>query len=206
MKFKNKWLKLILIFSVFYPNLSMNFYDQERGLALSRPSSGEEPYWESYNEWRCFDRDTVELVCAELQHKDGSFNAYIAIMSILVDGYLFEYHPLLETKQDCFPIAVQWFNLIKDEKEVCIYGAYLNDIEPFEEGFVDGSIWYINQIKTGHGYWKAWRDEDYFSDGDMLEEGRELPEERENQKVLEIPDDQLSDDQINEGDVDTEEI
>ncbi len=171
---KIKWLKLILFFLIAYLNLSMNFYetvlteedfemarqDQEQGAALTRPPLGGGPYWESYNEWRCFDRNTVELTCTELHHEDGSFNAYIAILSILVDDYLFEYHPLREDKQDCFPIAFQWFNLIKDEEEICIYGAYLNDFKPFDESSSDGSIWFIDQIKTHRGYWKTWEEEE----------------------------------------------
>jgi len=181
---KNKWLKFSVIFFLAYSNLSMNFYnsilteedfemahrDRDHGPALAK-SLDEKPYWESYNEWRCFDRDTVELTCAELQHENGSFNAYVALMSILVDGYLFEYYPLLETKQDCFPVAFQWFDLMQNEKEVCIYGAHLNDTQPFIDGVPsDGSIWYVNQIKTYRGYWKTWEDENYLSDDGTSEE------------------------------------
>lgn len=139
--------------------------DAEKGPGL-HSAIGEEPYWESFNQWLCFSTQFAKAECTEL---DGG-QSRVPTLRIAVNGALYDYerqHSIQlyefdmeeEPKLGCFEMVKKWNLLLAGESSVCVYAAHLQDlpISHFVAEKVDQwSLWYISQIKTSKGYWKEY--------------------------------------------------
>jgi hypothetical protein len=97
-----------------------------------------------YNKWRCFSVADVEITEADVDyngwHKVPSIN--VKIKNVIKS---FDLDPDVTWNNDS--IINEWKTLIKDQRSVCIFGAFL---QKEENG---NSLWYIQKIKTQKGYW-----------------------------------------------------
>ena len=114
---------------------------------------GETPYWESFNQWLCFPAKNIEVGCEETD--DDGDTTQIPLLRVIQDGHYYEISMDPDPKPDCERVKRQWRELMQDERELCAYAAPLQELKPVpaESGAKDGSLWIINCLKTGKGYW-----------------------------------------------------
>ena len=123
-----------------------------RGPALSAPLDGKTPYWESFNQWLCLPAGSVEVTCLEA---DYAGSAMVPTIHVLNDGHYYEISMDPEPKPDCETITRHWAELLNGEHAFCAYAAPLQEYDGdlSDTGAKDGSVWIINRLKTGKGYW-----------------------------------------------------
>ena len=116
--------------------------NQEGPYMTSAP--GAEKAWESYFEWLCFSRKSIELSCV-------TYDEDTLVPSIsAVDKnhtYLFDLH--VEDGLECQSVLHSWHQLI-DDAQICVMAALMPGA--FESD-PRTSLWYMNAIKTTEGYW-----------------------------------------------------
>jgi hypothetical protein len=161
--------KTILFYLVVMANLSLTWLqsdqllsnddihleEEQEGPALSSAIDAKD-YWESFNQWQCFDTGIVTLEFVSHLRSPDTVLKETKSPSIRVDLPNMTLDFDLEDERldsDDFPLfaertAEQWKTLLKEEKFVCFYGAYLQRIEE------NHSYWLISKIKTGKGYWQ----------------------------------------------------
>jgi hypothetical protein len=124
---------------------------------------GETPYWESYNQWLCFPAESVEVTCEEAEY-DGVVR--IPTLHVVQDGHYYEIGMEPDPKPDCERVTHQWRELIQGEHTLCAYAAPLQELTtiPAESGAKDGSLWIINSLKSGKGYWDVVTGENLLKD------------------------------------------
>lgn len=97
-----------------------------------------------YNKWQCFSVIDVEITEAEVD-----YNGWHRVPSINIKTKdivkSFDLDP--DVKWNNNKIITEWNNLIKDQKSICIFGAFLQKEKS------GNSLWYIQKIKTRKGYW-----------------------------------------------------
>ena len=97
-----------------------------------------------YNKWQCFSLADIEITEAEVDyngwHKVPSIN--VKMKNVIKS---FDLDP--DVKWNNNKIITEWKNLIKDQRSVCIFGAFLQEEKD------SNSLWYIQKIKTRKGYW-----------------------------------------------------
>lgn len=125
-------------------------YDLSQGPILSSPLNAKEKF-ESYNEWHCFSTDSIELECTDINYndKDKQVPTIIAKTDTLI--YNFDLSP--EIDWDCPEIIHTWNDLFEDERSICVYAAYLQDLEFDNSNSERNTLWYISRIKTSGDYW-----------------------------------------------------
>jgi hypothetical protein len=112
----------------------------------------ENPSWESFNEWRCFSTKDIELTYLEHiwdpETKPELKERSAAIGVSSNEGHLeFDYEDSHFTGQNPDLILSKWKGLIAGERTVCIYAAYLEELDETT------SSWIITGLKTTRGYW-----------------------------------------------------
>jgi hypothetical protein len=108
--------------------------------AITIPGTKEE----YFNKWQCFDIKNIEIAEAEIDYNGRRIVPYIQVNSGK-HSLQFNVDPVIN--KDTKIIINKWKELIRDQKAVCIFAAYLQT-DP------DGaSVWYINKLKTKAGYW-----------------------------------------------------
>ena len=123
------------------------------GPSLSSPLDAKDQ-WESYNEWRCFPKEVVELTCNEIDTDEGDWRKN-PILIATTDKHTFEYDLDPTTPWDCDFTLNEWRHVIDGTGEVCLFAAYL---QPLDEGV---SLWVLDRIKTERGYWKEYESASY---------------------------------------------
>lgn len=139
---------LITIFLFYNSNYSiLNFSDfkimitDSNKPGITIPTTNEE----YYNKWQCFDIKNIEILEAEIDYNGKHIVPYIQV-NLEKKHLQFNVDPVVNL-DDQKIIINKWKNLIINQKNICIYGAYLQT-DP------DGtSVWYIDKIKTKLGYW-----------------------------------------------------
>jgi len=129
--------------------------DHANGSALS---SGlhEKEHWESFNEWRCFSADKIEMNCVGVKGESTK----IPSLEVKDKRHLHEFSLDLDPSReaDCESTIAFWQKLLSGERAFCAYAAYLQD-NPVnlreEEGLDRWSLWIVSQIKTAKGTWPA---------------------------------------------------
>lgn len=104
--------------------------------ALSIPDIG----FKSFNKWQCFDASDVMIDLTEVD-----YNGIHSVPMIKIKNMNFDIDP--EIKWDIDKVLSDWNNLFNGASSVCIFGAYLQDLNDEE------TMWYIESIKTDNGYW-----------------------------------------------------
>ncbi|MFN8370283.1 MAG: hypothetical protein U0T83_06625 [Bacteriovoracaceae bacterium] len=129
-----------------------NLYKQNNENPALSSSVQDEIQWKSYNKWRCFSSEKLEFSCGTVD-----YNGEHDVPIINIEDNEYDLSP--EYTWDCKKIIQVWSKLIENEKSVCIYGAYLQDLE-LEK--ITSSLWYIERIKTSKGYFQANQSQDLF--------------------------------------------
>lgn len=129
-------------------DIALELSDREGTPALSAPLY-EPEYWESYNQWMCFDRDSVELIRVEVE--SGKQVMILPMIIASLPGYFLEISIHGEGDEENEHTYNRWKQLFEGSRRICAYAAYLNDIEP--DGDTPGSTWIINKLKTENGSW-----------------------------------------------------
>lgn len=115
-------------------------------------SSGlhEKTSWESFNEWQCFPISAVELTCT--QHAfdpDKKPLVWTNVASVLVENsnklISFDFEEWRNV--ECNSILGEIKALISEERSLCIYAAYLQELGD------NHSYWIPTVLKTAKGYW-----------------------------------------------------
>jgi hypothetical protein len=173
--------KEFLVVLLAAPNLSMTWLDSNHSLlteadfqlqeSQDRPALssviGEEPGWESFNEWQCFPTDRVESYCAihSFPRDDGKTDdKRTPTLRISTDSdeiMDFDYDNFGSFDVNCDSALWQWRQMLDGTDTLCLYGAYLQDIADGE------GYWILERMKTGKGFWppaKEENDDDLSSD------------------------------------------
>jgi hypothetical protein len=126
-------------------DLAMEQMQSDSGPALSS-ALDQEPYWESYNEWKCFRTNGIELLyCAEID--DG--RSQLPTLRVSDEGAtLYELSLDPEPGLSCEVSLNQWRELVRDQHNFCVFAAYLQDINHGHE------LWIIDTLKSLRGSWK----------------------------------------------------
>jgi hypothetical protein len=95
---------------------------QEEGRPALSSAITAKDQWESYDEWRCFPKGDVELMCVEIE-----YGGWRKSPLLIADGddHRFEYDLDPTFKWDCEFTLNEWRRVIGDSSEVCLFGAYL---------------------------------------------------------------------------------
>ena len=104
----------------------------------------EKDYWESYNTWNCFSAADAQLDCSVLDYG----KILVPTIRVVIDGIHYDYSNEPEQDPDCHATLRKWAELFENQKSVCIYSAYLQNVTDNYE------LWIIDQIKTYNGYWR----------------------------------------------------
>lgn len=157
-----------IVFAVFMmPLLSMTWSDPYRSLLIDedfqleneqdRPALssviGEEPAWESFNEWQCYSANQIMLYCSinSFSNWDGTVDEKrIPSIRISTDSgeiLEFDYDANGTFKVDCELTLQEWTRLLHQSKILCLFGAYLQDIAEGE------TYWILDRLKTSNGLW-----------------------------------------------------
>ncbi|MGZ3709705.1 MAG: hypothetical protein ACXWP5_11550 [Bdellovibrionota bacterium] len=140
--------------------------DRTDGHALSSALDDENP-WESFNKWQCFPADSAEITCATAEY-NGPKDVPILTVSYGTHHYEFSMDP--EPEPDCAKVSAKWKNLLENQSSFCTYAAFLQYSEDASgTPDKDESVWIINQLKTGKGYWKFENKEDWALNTDAPE-------------------------------------
>jgi hypothetical protein len=134
-----------------------------RGPALSAPLDGKTPYWESFNQWLCFPVEAVEITCLEAEY--GRI-VKVPALHIVYGAHYYEFSMDPDPEPDCEAVTRYWRTLLEGEREFCVYAAPLQEYEgvPSESGAKDGSVWIINRLKSGKGYWNFETEDNWLKD------------------------------------------
>ncbi len=109
--------------------------------AITIPSTREQ----YFNKWQCFSVKHIEIAEAKIELNKAQTVPYIQVSSNN-HNFQFNVDPVIH-RGDQKIIINKWKELIRNQKSVCIFAAYLQT-DP------DGtSVWYIGKIKTKAGYW-----------------------------------------------------
>ena|SRR3989344_7628624 len=154
---------LITIFSVLAFPVSANFYSnilseddyqlqiKESFEPIMTSATNDIVQWESYNQWSCFPAYTVNYECVVY---DDSVK--IPNLHVTSNNHTYQFDVSIPDKEyisECNDVLVEWKNLIKDSKEICMFAAYMPAVQ--EEDYPSNwSLWYVVKIKTENGYWK----------------------------------------------------
>jgi hypothetical protein len=115
--------------------------EDNREPAITIPATKEQ----YFNKWKCFDVKSLEIDEAEIEYNGRQIVPYIQVNSSN-HSFQFNVDPVIH-RGDHKIIINKWKELIRNQKSVCIFAAYLQT-DP------DGtSVWYISKIKTEAGYW-----------------------------------------------------
>lgn len=110
---------------------------------------GDLEYWESYNQWMCFNKDSVKLTRVEVRY-DGKIK-YMPQLDAWLPGHYFEISLSGDTEYDNDRLYSYWDELLERSEEICAYAAYLQQLDPRQER--PSSLWVISRLKTERGYW-----------------------------------------------------
>ncbi len=138
-----------------YPESLLADLDRQLETDQERPalSSGlrADPYWERFNKWQCFDNSTVSVQCVGhlLDPDNSEEETLIPSIRVELDGEAFDFDQEDARKGDCPLTLRKWAHLLEGEKYVCVYAAYLQEIDK------NNSYWILNQFKTSKGYWSS---------------------------------------------------
>lgn len=171
LSFRQKQKRLyFLILCLSSPHLSMTWGWDEFGIlnsddiqlaqdhdspALQSPI-GEEPHWESFNEWLCFSSDTVQLGCydkdsgVKIENTDSDdVNERSFYTTLLVEDryklYAFE-SPGWKNLEGCQSEIAEWRHTLENQEGFCTFAAELPNQTENKEGKV--SNWVIYGIKS----------------------------------------------------------
>ena len=120
----------------------------------------EETQWKSFDRWRCFHSDEVEIRCAEVCWKSDSCVSggweRQPFISVLHDGHLFEFEDESRSHRPCEEILNDWRAVLDRQVGTCILAAHLqdNDVDP-DEGIKKRSVWILSRLKTYIGQWQT---------------------------------------------------
>ena len=119
----------------------------------------EKPYWESFNEWRCYPTYSVQIHCYTLEGKTPedfspekrNGKLYFSTMTLWYknQSLLFESAYYLNDLSTCLEEGEEWRRLIKNQKTVCLFAAQLP--EPRGKKHADISNWTLYGMKTFSG-------------------------------------------------------
>lgn len=136
-----------------YEDIEFQRLDNAKGTVLAS-SDKNSWFWESYNQWQCFDVANLNYDCANYDYDTLVPSVRVETE---VDVFFFDLH--VEDHLDCPQTLNQWRNLIGEQQEVCIFAARMPEVEV---GLSDQgkrqSLWYINRIKGVGGYWDPSKD------------------------------------------------
>lgn len=119
--------------------------ENQDGPALSA-GLHQEPYWESFNEWRCFDASLVSVSCRGHYFATGMETLLPSIRVEHNDEALdFDFED--DRSINCAETINFWTRLIESQKSVCLYAAYLQEIDE------NNGYWILSMLKTPKGYW-----------------------------------------------------
>jgi len=115
--------------------------EDNKSPAITIPTTKEQ----YFNKWQCFNVKSIEIAEAEIDHNGKQIVPYIQVR-LNKRSFQFNVDPVIH-RGDQKVILNKWEKLIHNQKDICIFGAYLQR-DP------DGtSVWYISKIKTKAGYW-----------------------------------------------------
>ena len=127
------------------------------------------PYWETFNTWRCFSTENIRPECSVLDND----SLRVPTLRFAEGSTLYDFSIDPEPGLDCDETLAKWIALLDQEQSFCVYAAYLQEMpsEIFEyEGINRWQLWIVSQIKTQQGYWHLYDPEDYTSAEDGEED------------------------------------
>jgi len=131
-----------------YDILSESDLELEAIESTTRPALGAaldaEPYWQSFNEWRCFATDIIQPYCAEIDYGKSHLPTLRISES---DGKLYEFSLDPGPTLNCEETLNEWISLLENQRGVCVYAAYLQDLDAEHE------LWIIDTVKSYSGGW-----------------------------------------------------
>lgn len=127
-------------------DLALEKSDHKRGPALHGPHDVN--YWESYNQWMCFNPDQVQFESVGIKYDVWKQMPQATVSAL---GQVFEVSPSADLKFDTPKVLDQWLALLNGSKQICLYAAFLQSMDS-NEGRLD-SLWILNRIKTENGTW-----------------------------------------------------
>jgi hypothetical protein len=122
----------------------LEWSSREEGPALNSFLNAKEK-WESYNTWHCFPKQTVALICTDIDY--GGWRKSPTIVATTQE-HRFEYDLDPTTPWDCDFTLNEWREVIGNSTEICLFGARLQSLED------RASLWILNSVKSQNGYWE----------------------------------------------------
>ncbi|MFP5491919.1 MAG: hypothetical protein ACLGG0_10475 [Bacteriovoracia bacterium] len=103
-------------------------------------------FWASFNEWNCFPVERILVTTTQLNYQGPRDIPSLRIFKFNIQAY-YELTPYF--KWDATQIINEWYDLIQNEKYVCVFAAQL----PRHKHTGDFELWYISRLKTLKGQW-----------------------------------------------------
>ena len=112
--------------------------------AISWPLS-DGTYLKSFNKWQCYSLDQIKLATVVVENQGPKCIPAIEINQANRLIQLFDID--IEENWDCERVISQWNELIKDQKSICLFGAFTQlDVK-------SNLLWNLEIVKTSNGYW-----------------------------------------------------
>ncbi|MFN7683945.1 MAG: hypothetical protein ACK5QT_00850 [Oligoflexia bacterium] len=130
--------------------LELGLRSEGRSSLSSVPSEADEDFWESYNQWLCFDSHEIDLEMVPVE-----YGGTREVPTLVARDYehRFEFTLSPEVPRDNEVVLSEWRRLLDGAASVCVFAAYLQSVQPAETQEEDASLWVISGFKTERGYW-----------------------------------------------------
>lgn len=121
-----------------------------------RSAIDDEPKWESFNEWRCFDKDEIELrASAHCKVENPNDCTEVPSLSVLHDEEIYEFDADSVEFGATHTTLAEWKRLTKGQSKVCIYAAKLQEEDVANATYRKLSSWVVERVKTRLGTWSG---------------------------------------------------
>ncbi|MBI3557922.1 MAG: hypothetical protein HY074_16795 [Deltaproteobacteria bacterium] len=125
--------------------------DRRDGPALSSAVDDPNP-WETYNQWMCFETKAARIESVGVR-TSGDWKPWPQI-SITTSEQTFVFSPSTDREVDTDLILESWKNLFDRSERVCLYAAYLQNLDPVDSVNPE-ALWILEDMKTETGYWHS---------------------------------------------------
>ena len=129
---------------------------RDQDLPAMTSSLQDKVQWQSFNEWRCFSVEGLEIIESAVKFNERDSWRKISLISIEHAGRLYEFNVPHEFYWDAKGLEREWRALFEGSPEVCFFAALVQDAHPDGPG-EDATPYEIDRIKTSRGYWDVWK-------------------------------------------------
>lgn len=118
-------------------------HEDNKTSAISWPQS-DGSFVESFNKWQCYSTDQIKLSTVEIEDHESKC---VPSIEIAHDNFVQLFDIDNEENWDCEKILDDWNELIKNQRSICLFGAFVQ----YETSNI--FLWDLEKIKTENGYW-----------------------------------------------------